>query len=308
MADDNTEYMGVPLGALKEILEKTTLVPALEKNCLRVTYENLTAILTVEKPTGSSDTNLEVEAIICIKTYLPKEMLEFLSKPALINQVNRMTTFASLIKDESGVYLGSRLTIYKDETGWNIYFPLLLYSLICTNEIFNHSLRYMINPGSDSAEISEWTDQDFEFTKSYLDNICVCNVGELRLTAEFGIEADGISAMAGDQTALWQMFADQPHPVMGGGLFCILQLPFRFEESKLLTVINVLNGSEMKPENLPPHFGAWTTGNADDNPAYVSFLPNILHSEAKNIQLNMSIWANARVQIAKSSLLSHGYI
>ena len=43
--------------------------------------------------------DIEVEAIIRIKTYLPKEMLEFLSKPALINEVNRMTTFASLIKD-----------------------------------------------------------------------------------------------------------------------------------------------------------------------------------------------------------------
>ena len=50
---------------------------------------------------------------------------------------------------------------------------------------------------------------------------------ELRLTAEFGIEEDGISAMAGDQTALWQMFADQPHPVMGEDFF-VFTTPLSF--------------------------------------------------------------------------------
>ncbi len=236
-------------------------------------------------------------------------MQEIFSNPAfLMDRVNRMATFASLIRDNEGVYLGSRLTIYKDETGWNIYLPLLLYSLICTNEIFNHTLRYMIKPESESTELSEWTDQDFELTKSYLEEMSVCTVGGLGLTAEFGIEQDDVSAVAGHQTALWRMSADQPHPVLGGGLFCILELPFSFEESILLTVINILNKSEMNPKDLPPHFGAWTIGNRKDNPAYVSFLPNIMHSEAKNIQINMSMWAIARVQSAKTTLLSQNYI
>ena len=72
-----------------------------------------------------------------------------------MDHANRMATFASLIRDDEGVYLGSRLTIYKDEPGWNIYTPLLLYSLISTNEIFNHTLRYMFKPESESTEVSE---------------------------------------------------------------------------------------------------------------------------------------------------------
>ena len=300
--------MGVPLGALKQFIEGTTLKSKLKQNCLEVTYENLTAILTVEKPPVVSITDQEVEAIVSIKTFLPKEILKFLSNPAFMNHTNKMATFAYLIKDDSSVYLGSCLTIYKNEPAWAIYLPLLLYALICTNEIFNHTILYMINPKSMSTEKSEWTDQDFELTKSYLDNISVCNVGKLGLTAEFDIHQDDVSAKAGHRTALWRMFADQPHPVLGGGLFCILELPFSFEESQLETVINTLNKSEMIPADLPPHFGSWTAGTPGDNPAYVSFLPNIMHSTAKNIQVNMSIWAHARVQTSKSTLAFHGYI
>ena len=310
--EPDPEPMGVPLGELQTILQSTTLKSKLKNNCLEVSYENLTAVLTVEKPPGAKETNQEVEAIVSIKTFLPKEMQEIFSKPAfLMDHANRMATFASLIRDDEGVYLGSRLTIYKDEPGWNIYFPLLLYSLICTNEIFNHTLRYMFKPESESTEVSEvskWTNQDFELTKLYLEAISLCNVGGLGFTAEFGIEQNDVSTVAGHQTALWRMFADQPHPVLGGGLFCILELPFSFEESTLLTVINLLNKSEMNLDDLPPHFGAWTIGNRKDNPAYVSFLPNIMHSEAKNIQVNMSMWANARVQSAKSILSLNKYI
>ena len=81
-----------------------------------------------------------------------------------------------------------------------------------------------------------------------------------------------------------------------------------FMRSRMLKILNILNTAEMAPNDLPPHFGAWTTGQRGNNPAYVSFLPNIMHSEAKNIHVNMSIWANNRVQSASATLLSHGYI
>ena len=35
----------------------------------------------------------------------------------------------------------SRLTTYENEQGWDIYFPLLLFSIISTNEVFNHCLK-----------------------------------------------------------------------------------------------------------------------------------------------------------------------
>ena len=113
-------------------------------------------------------------------------------------------------------------------------------------------------------------------------------------TAEFGLGSEDICAIAGHKTALWTMSSKDSHPALGGGLFCLLQLPVSFENEQLLKILNILNTAEMAPNDLPPHFGAWTTGQRGDNPAYVAFLPNIMHSEAKNIHVNMSIWAHQK--------------
>ncbi len=46
---------------------------------------------------------------------------------------------------------------------------------------------------------------------------------------------------------------------------------------------------------------AWCVGGRQNNPAYVAFLPNALHS-SRGIALNMSIWAMNRAQIADAML------
>jgi hypothetical protein len=58
-----------------------------------------------------------------------------------------------------------------------------------------------------------------------------------------------------------------------------------------------LNRLEMQGNDLPPHFGAWCRGVRDTNPAYVSFLPNVLHG-TNGIAVNMSFWAMSRAQMA----------
>ncbi len=304
----NINPLGVPLGKIQEILKSTTLQSKLVLNGLEVTTEKLKAVVQVEEPPVKDAPIKNLKAIITIKTYLPEQFLKFMSNPEFRIMANNMATFAALTEDDAGIFLGSRLTIYEDETGWNIYFPLLLYSLIVTNDIFNNSLRVLLGQQSPIKKASEWTDEDFQLTKSYLDKICVCNTGGLGFTAEFGIAADAVSANVGHKTALWRMLANEPHPALGGGLFCILELPFRFEKEKLLVVVNTLNKAEMLPHDLPPHFGSWSIGSRQDNPAYVSFLPNVMHKDAKNIQVNMSIWAHQRVQSACATLFSHGFI
>ena len=300
--------LGVPLGEINEMLKSTSLQSKLVQSGMEVTYGTLNAVVSVEEPPVKETPTKNIQAIVSIKTYLPKQFHKLMSNPEYRMMANNMATFAALTQDDSGLFLGSRLTIYEDETGWNIYFPLLLYSLIATNEIFSNSLRVLLGQEQPIKEASAWTDEDFELTKSYLDNMCLCTTGGLGFTAEFGVEADAVTAIMGHQTALWRMLATEPHPALGGGLFCILELPFAFEKEKLMTVVNTLNKAEMLPHDLPPHFGSWTIGKRKNNPAYVSFLPNVMQREAKNIQVNMSIWANNRVQSACATLLSHGYI
>jgi hypothetical protein len=83
-------------------------------------------------------------------------------------------------------------------------------------------------------------------------------------------------------------------------------MPHQIEnDERLHKVIQELNKMEMTPHDLPPHFGAWCIGLRGNNPAYVSFLPNVLHQK-KGIAVNVSIWALHRANWANSMLISMG--
>jgi hypothetical protein len=91
---------------------------------------------------------------------------------------------------------------------------------------------------------------------------------------------------------------------MGGGLFCILQMPHQIEDAKKLAqLIMQLNRMEWAPQDLAPHFGAWCPGRGGKNLAYVSFLPNSLHS-IEGITTNVSLWAWYRARWANAVLAS----
>jgi hypothetical protein len=115
----------------------------------------------------------------------------------------------------------------------------------------------------------------------------VCTTGGLGLTAEFALRDGAASALMGDHgTALWQLAADQWHPEMGGGLFCLLQMPHQVKNAKQLErLIMQLNRLELAPEDLAPHFGAWCPGRVGMNPAYVCFLPNLAWSMGSDLDL-----------------------
>jgi len=100
--------------------------------------------------------------------------------------------------------------------------------------------------------------------------------------------------------------ADQPHPELGGGLFCLLQMPHQVrDEERLQKICLQLNKMEMAAQDLPPHFGAWCPGKLGNNPAYVMFIPNALRS-AEGIAVNAGFWAMNRAQWANAMLASLG--
>jgi hypothetical protein len=155
---------------------------------------------------------------------------------------------------------------------------------------------------------SEWSEQDFEQVQSYLSRICLCTKGSSGLTAEFSLAAGVVSAVAENrETALFQLLSDQPHPELGGGLFCLLQMPQRIgDPKKLQNICAHLNQLEMEATDLPPHFGAWCERKLGGNPAYVSFLPNSLHN-VSGIALNTAFWAANRANRANRMLVSMGF-
>jgi hypothetical protein len=202
----------------------------------------------------------------------------------------------------------SRIARAEGEDAWNVQFGLMLFSVIASAYTIIGATRKMFTQETARpAGASAWKEADFEFAKSYLSRLCVCTTGGLGLTAEFGIRTGQVSAVAGHHyTALWQMKADQPHPEMGAGLFCLLTMPHEVDDTgRLDRILGELNRFEMQGNDLPPHFGAWCRGQRETNPAYFSFLPNSMH-EVNGIAVNMSIRAMSRAQIADSMLLTLG--
>ena len=146
---------------------------------------------------------------------------------------------------------------------------------------------------------------DMDEVCGYLSRKSLCTTDGSGLTAEFALRDGAVSAVMGDHdTALWQLAADQPHPEMGGGLFCRLEMPHQAKNAKKLEkLIMRLNRLEWGSQELAPHFGAWCPGRAGMNPAYVSFLPNSLHS-IEGIATNVSLWAWYRAGWANAVLAS----
>ncbi len=303
-----SDPLGVPLGDLVLLLQQTSIEASIEGNVLLARHEHYTTHIEVVPPEKGESANGPIRAVVRMTTELPRQVAELFTNPEELVVVNKFTALGALSSDGGRVRVGSRLTIYEGEDAWRtLHVPLLLFTTIVGTEAILGVLRrsFAKLPAPDGTSV--WTEADFAQVESYLSRVCVCTTGGLGLTAEFGLSEGSVSAAVGDNdTALFGLRADQPHPELGGGLCCLLQMPHQFADEKRLRQICLqLNNMEMAARDLPPHFGAWCTGQLRNNLAYVSFLPNALHS-ASGIAVNSGFWAMSRARWANTVLASVG--
>jgi hypothetical protein len=299
--------LGVPLDDLEVALKATSLNTIRDGNSLVVRHPNFSTHVDAIRPANRETEDGLINEVLVVRTALPREFAAKFSKPEMSTAMNTMATLGALTADGEGIFVGSRLTMYEGEQAWKIQFGLLLFSVIGSTDSLLGAMSRMFSGQDGKKSASAWVERDFEQVSAYLSNVSVCTTGGLGLTAEFGLREGAISAAFGDHyTALWRLQGDQPHPEIGGGLFCLLQMPHQIpDEARLDRILVQLNQMEMAPHDLPPHFGAWCRGQIGNNPAYVSFLPNALHSAA-GIAVNMSIWAFHRANWASAMLASMG--
>ena len=222
--------------------------------------------------------------------------------------MNAMATLGALTIDSGQIFVGSRLTIYEDaENLLELHVGLILCAATGAADSLLGAMRRTFAGEGGKEEESAWSADDMDEVSEYLSPKCVCTTGGLGLTAEFPLREGAVSAATGDhETALWQLHADQPHPELGGGLFCLLQMPHQIKDKeKLAQLIMQLNRMEWAPQDLAPHFGAWCHGRVGMNLAYVSFLPNALYP-IKGMATNVSLWAWYRARWANAVLASLG--
>jgi hypothetical protein len=309
--------LGVPLGDLERAINQTNLKASRNHNSLIVRNTNLVTRVDVVSPHNRECGDGTIKAVVQIKTEIPEELVGDEVLPLLTKWINAKATLGALTFEEDHYSIGSRLTIYDQEDAWNLHFGLLQFTVLGVGQSFFRSVLGIIDSLRSSSTVltsekpfrepSAWTANDLSLVESYLSKICVCKTSGLRLTSEFSLASGETTALHGDHhTALWQIFADQPHPQLGGGLRCLLELPHRIaDESQIGPILNQLNLMEMAPHDLPPHFGAWHPGNLGNNPAYVSFFQNVIH-HVEGIALNASIWALHRAEWANATLASLG--
>ena len=306
----NSSPRGVPLSDLMAMLARTSIKATIKGDSLIAQHEHYAIRIDVVPPEVQESENGPIRAVVRMNTDLPAPILSMFRgrESATTAAFNALAALGALYQDGQTVRIGSRLTIYEAEDAWStLHLPLLAFTTICGSEAILGGLRRSLTNEKPRGGASKWTAHDMAHVESYLSRLCVCTTGGLGLTAEFGLADGPGSAIAGDhKTALFQLMADQPHPELGGGLFCLLQMPHQVrDEDRLAKLCLQLNQMEMAAHDLPPHFGAWCPGRLGNNPAYVTFLPNALHS-APGIAVNTGFWALNRAQWANAMLASLG--
>ena len=299
---------GVPLSDLEAALSRTSLKVSRQRDTLLIRHEHYLTRIALAAPEKTGTTDGRIAAIVTVRTELPPEVAHLFAAPGLMSLANSMASLGAVTEDGGRYFVGARLTVHEGDEAWAVTFGLVLLSAAAATDSMLGALRRTLGQEPPaSADTSSWTPADFEHVHSHLSRVCVCTTGGAGLTAEFPIRTGGVSAAPGrTQTALWRMRADEPHPDIGPGLFCLLSMPHAFPDSdRLDQVLAELNRLDMQPADHPPHFGAWCRGPHDTNPAYVSFLPDVLHSSA-GIALNISLWGMHRAQMAGDRLAALG--
>ena len=300
---------GFPLGEVVDLLPEKVFKVSTTGNGLSIREENRRTLVDVVAPVSKEGSLATITSVVIVKTKFGGDFTSIPNLRRIVCLYNRMATLGSLIEHKGEVYVGSRLTVYENEEPWPIHIPFVCAGIVTAPSALHRVITEdLTNYGVPSGE-SDWTEADLLQAQKHLSQFCVCTVGGKSLTAEFPLGESSISAISGrGMTALWQITGERPHPVIGGGLFCQLQLPYTFgAQAKLDEVIAQLNRMEMAPHDLPPHFGAWCEGELGGNPAYVCFLPNELHC-AEGIAVNVSVWAIHRAEWASAMLAALGLL
>jgi hypothetical protein len=269
---------------------------------LTVRHPKMVTHVEVVLPDTRETADALFEGVVQIKTEVPPDLTAYFSDGRLVAEANALPTLGALTHDKERWFIGSRLTVFREENSWDREISLVLLSTMGAAKSILGALGRTVRNEKPEEAASAWTDEDFDLVHSLLSRFCVYKTG-VGLAAEFALEGGRVdAAFARPGTALWQLRADTSHPDIGGGLLCTLRLPHSLHN--VGQIANQLNRMEMASNNLVPHFGAWC-GNKNAGLAYVTFLPNELHS-VHGIAVIASLWALQRAEWANVVLSSVG--
>jgi hypothetical protein len=308
--DPATTPYGVPLGHIRAMLNPETTRSYIAGDTLRADFQGYETVVKVSPPPADAKSEDPIQAVVRVKTAFPSTLADSLRKqaPQFAGAFNPMSSLGAITEQGGQLFIGARLTMFEGENSWGtLQLPLLGFSVIGGADAIFRSFEQILGGGSPPRGRSRWTEEDLMKVHQFMSGGCACTVGG-GFTAEFPLVGKpGSKARRNPGTALFQILLNEPHPVHGLGLFCLLQFPTCLpSEDKVQKVCAKLNQLEMAALDAPPHFGAWCPGRKGTNVSYVQFFPNALHSVV-GLPLNAAIWALARAQWGAERLREFGH-
>lgn len=293
-------------GELAKSLESAGATVRCRHDDYYVEYQGRSAKVEFRPPDEPSGERGAIHTVVTVRGALPEPRDGRPPDDETLCTLNRSAALAGAMSEHERLFAGARLTVYRGEYAWHdLQLPLLTAAVIDGIRAFGLHPEQPA-PVRSSAD-STWAPADLCAAAAVLSRLSFCTHDEGGLTAEFPLAEGELSALAGDsRTAMLQMVTDRPHPVLGGGLECLLQMPHQVEDrARLARLCNQLNRMEMARLDLPPHFGAWRPGEFMNNPTYVTFLPDSLHA-ISGIAVNVGVWAAHRARWASVALAALG--
>ncbi len=304
-----SDSLGIPLSQLRMALGPKASASRIEGNSLITELGKLTTRVDVIAPPDQSRSPEPLRAIVRVSTALPADasMAPFQS-PHGLAALNAFAALGAAFLQDGRVVIGSRLSIFEAEAdAWgSLHMPLLAFRILTGADAILGGFQNSMRGANPPQGASRWTTADMMETRRLLEPMCACSAGPGGFTAEFALEPGAVTAaMRHQATALLELNTEQPHPLFGAGLFCLLRMPHVLSQQRAEELTAQLNQLEFHGVDQAPHFGAWCPNMQGDGVAYVSFLPNFAYA-LKGISANVAIWSAHRAQWAHAQLKAKG--
>lgn len=229
-----------------------------------------------------------------------------------LSYANTFSAYGSVFLEHGLVKFGACMSVF-EEDGSDIWETVYLPLLVSAVRYGMHGILYGVGNTSrrklesiDDSKSSRWSESDFRLLSEEFKERFACSFGSSGLSLEIPIARGAISASLGHKdTALLRMMTGRPHPALGFGVLCVLNIPIQIsDEDSLGKSCFYLNIKQMEPNELPPHFGAWSPG-IGGTPTYISFLHNSLY-EIPGLTRHFTEWAATRAEWATEVLSGIG--
>jgi hypothetical protein len=222
------------------------------------------------------------------------------------------TTGATLRCPATGdMIIASGISVGEQDTRalHNLYAPSLVYSSVVQSFSIQVAMHKTLGTdllGNRSDEIglpgktdpSSWQARDFAHADSLMRQAGIfCNAGPKGLTAEFAWDPGAVASIAGGRTSLMRFFNNVTHPTAGNGLQFVMYLPITGDANYLSALAIQLNDLEIHAPDVPPLFGAWTTGRDGKYVCFQGFWPNCMYQPGT--VANIAMWCQGRSGFAK---------